>query len=70
VHVLAAGQAGHGVVWAFLQRRAWALPLVCNRLKRDHPKRLAGLNRDVRHLLVKYASMVEYIYVPSDVPVK
>jgi hypothetical protein len=47
------------------QRRARALLLVCYRLKAKHPKLLAGLNRDIRHLLVKYASRVEYIYVPS-----
>jgi hypothetical protein len=46
----------------FFQRRAWALLLVCKRLKSEHPKRLAGLNRDIRHLLVKYASRVEHIY--------
>jgi hypothetical protein len=49
----------------FFQRRAWALLLVCCRLKREHPKRLERLNRDVRHLLVRYVSKVEYIYVPS-----
>jgi hypothetical protein len=48
------------------QRRARALLLVCYRLKAKHPKLLAGLNRDIRHLLVKYASMVEYIYVPFE----
>jgi ankyrin repeat protein len=47
------------------QKRAFALLLVCYRLKAKHPKLLAGLNRDIRHLLVKYASGVEYIYVPS-----
>jgi ankyrin repeat protein len=47
------------------QKRAFALLLVCYRLKAQHPKLLAGLNRDIRHLLVKYASRVEYIYVPS-----
>jgi hypothetical protein len=46
------------------QRRARALLLVCYRLKAKHPKALEGLNRDIRHLLVKYASRVEYIYVP------
>ena len=40
--------------------------LVCQRLKRDHPKLLAGLNRDMRHLLVLYLSRVECIYVPSN----
>jgi ankyrin repeat protein len=49
----------------FFQRRAWALLLVCHRLKRQHPKRLAGLNRDIRHLLVKHASRMEYLYVPA-----
>jgi hypothetical protein len=47
------------------QKRAFAVLLVCYRLKTMHPKVLAGLNRDIRHLLVKYASRVEYIYVPS-----
>jgi hypothetical protein len=47
------------------QRRARALLLVCYRLKKRYGKRLDGLNRDIRHLLVKYASRVEYIYVPS-----
>jgi hypothetical protein len=51
----------------FFQQRAFALLLVCKRLKSQHPKRLAGLNRDIRHLLVKYASRVEHIYVPSKV---
>jgi hypothetical protein len=49
------------------QRRARALLLVCQRLKRDHRKRLAPLNRDVRHLLVKYVSRVEYLYVPNKI---
>jgi hypothetical protein len=49
----------------FFQQRAWALLLVCKRLKSEHPKRLAGLNRDIRYLLVKYASRLEHIYVPS-----
>jgi hypothetical protein len=48
-----------------LQKRAFALLLVCYRLKSKRPKLLAGLNRDIRHLLIKYASRVEYIYVPS-----
>jgi hypothetical protein len=47
------------------QQRVFALLLVCYRFKAQHPKLLAGLNRDIRHLLVKYASRVEYIYVPS-----
>jgi hypothetical protein len=47
------------------QLRAFALLLVCYRLKAQHPKALEGLNRDIRHLLVKYASRVELIYVPS-----
>jgi hypothetical protein len=47
------------------QQRAFALLLVCYRIKREHPKALEGLNRDIRHLLVKYASRVECIYVPS-----
>jgi ankyrin repeat protein len=47
------------------QQRAFALLLVCHRLKREHPKALEGLNRDIRHLLVKYASRVEYIYITS-----
>jgi ankyrin repeat protein len=46
------------------QKRAWTVLLVCYRLKAPDPKKLAGLNRDIRHLLVKYASRVEYIYVP------
>jgi ankyrin repeat protein len=49
------------------QKRAFALLLVCYRLKAKHPKLLAGLNRDIRHLLVQYASRVEYIYVPSKI---
>jgi hypothetical protein len=47
------------------RKRVFALLLVCYRLKAKHPKLLAGLNRDIRHFLVKYASRVEYIYVPS-----
>jgi hypothetical protein len=47
------------------QKRAQALLLVCYRLKTQDPKKLAGLNRDIRHLLVKYASCVECIYVPT-----
>jgi hypothetical protein len=45
-------------------KRAFALLLVCYRFKKKNPKLLAGLNRDIRHLLVKYASRVEDIYVP------
>jgi hypothetical protein len=48
----------------FFQRRAKVLLLVCYRIQKMHPKRLAGLNKDIRHLLVKYASKVECIYVP------
>jgi hypothetical protein len=47
------------------QKRAMALLLVCYRHKRDYPKLLVGLNRDIRHLLVRYASRLEHIYVPS-----
>jgi hypothetical protein len=47
------------------QMRAWALLLVSYRMKKLYPKVLAGLNRDMRHLLVRYASRIEYIYVPS-----
>ncbi len=46
----------------FFQKRSFALLLVCYRLKKCHPKRLAGLNKDIRHLLVLYMSRVEYIY--------
>jgi len=46
----------------FFRRRAWALLLVCTRLRNNHPKALAGLKKDMRHLLVKYLSRVEYIY--------
>jgi hypothetical protein len=49
----------------FFQRRVWALLLVCYRLKREHSKRLDGLNRDMGHLLVRYVSKVEHIYVSS-----
>jgi hypothetical protein len=44
--------------------RAFALLLVCHRLKAEHSKRLAQLNKDVRNLLVKYLAKIEYLYVP------
>jgi hypothetical protein len=46
------------------RRRAWTLLLVCYRMKKEHPKALDGLNKDMRHLLVKHLSRVEYLYVP------
>ncbi len=45
----------------YFQSRAFALLLVCQRLRREHPKRLAELNKDMRHLLVMHLSTVEYI---------
>ncbi len=45
--------------------RAWALLLVCHRLKCEHPRRLAGLDRAMCHLLVTYLTKIEHIYVPS-----
>ncbi len=45
------------------QKRAFALLLVCYRLKKLHSKQLDPLNKDMRHLLVKYLSRVEVIFV-------
>jgi hypothetical protein len=44
------------------RERARTLLLVCCRMKAEHPKRM---NKDIRHLLVKYLSKVEHIYVPT-----
>ncbi len=43
------------------QRRAFALLLVCNRLRAQH-KRLSALGADVKLLLVKYQSRTEHLY--------
>ncbi len=45
------------------RKRAFALLLVCNRMRKEHPKRLSGISNDIRHLLVRYASKAELIYV-------
>ena len=47
--------------------RAWTLLLLCQRLRKEHPRSLAQLGKDVRHLLVKHLARVEYIYVPTKI---
>ena len=46
----------------FFQKRAFALLLVCQRLRATIPKMKLGLNRDIQHMLVRCLSRVEHVY--------